>query len=52
MPPLWVQKLYRDTTLLIKRLTINSIDIDALKDIKRINNKIKVKSEGDKKALK
>ena len=52
MPPLWVWKLYRDIIPLVKCLTINPIDMDALEDIERINNKIEVKSEGDKEALK
>ena len=52
MPPLQVRKLYRDITPLVKRLTINLIDINTLEDIKKINNKIEVKSKGDKEALK
>jgi hypothetical protein len=48
MPPLWVWELYKDTMPLIKCLIIDLIDIDALKDIENINNKIEVKSEGNK----
>ena len=50
IPLLWVRKLYKDATPLVKHLTINPIDIDALEDIKGINNKIK--SKGGKEALK
>ena len=52
MPLLWVQNLYKDAIPLVKRLIVNPINIDILEDIERINNKIEVKSKGDKEALK
>jgi len=52
MPPLWMRTLYKDAIRLVKRLIINQIDINALEDIEKINNKIEVKSKGDKEELK
>jgi len=45
-----VQKLYKDTIPLVKRLIVNLINIDTLEDIDRINKEreIEVKNKGDK----
>lgn len=48
MPPLQVRNFYKDAVLEVRRFIIDPIDINALKNIEKINNKIKAKSNGDK----
>jgi len=47
-----VRKFYKDAIPEIKRLAIDLINLDILEIIEEINNKIEVKSKGDKEVLK